>query len=209
MGADEAGIHRLARGAGFQARVAPISAAGTSVGWLARLRERRRLRRIADAVNAQLRAAGVDPGDWDRSGGEPVLRLRVEKLGVLEDLRTFARARPALALPHLLEHRERNALYVPADFDPPFAVDFDGDRIPVGSVPRLKRELARVESELNLETALAAGAAVDLSHASETDISKYESLATADPLFWPRFGFLLVRRLARAADEHRYPIIFS
>lgn len=215
-GRGDSTIHRVAKGSGFDARVEPLMLAvgrrRTESGWIDSWKLRGRRRRLGAAVNDRLAALGIDAGDWDRRTGECAVALKVEKLGVLEELRSTARreeAGDAPGFPHLLALRERHALGVPLELPAPFNVEVDGEPVPVVSAPRLMIELQRLDPLLRPGDGRAALALADMMHASESDISKFESQALSDPGFWARFGYMLLTKLARAAVAHRLPIVFS
>jgi len=210
-------LHRLAQGMGFHARVEPLLLGAArrrrESGWWDGWGQRRRLKRLAASVNARLGAAGIDGAGWDRRDGECIVYLRIEKLGLLEDLRSFARQEDAsdgsARFPHLLGLRERNALGLPLELPAPLAAELDGDPVPVFSAPRLRAELEALAPALRQGEGQAAVALANMMHASESDISKLESQALSDPLFWVRFGYTVLTKLARAGTESRLPIIFA
>lgn len=209
-------IYRLAKGTGFNARVEPITHNVTrlrkELGWIQYMKERSRVKKLVSRINDHLKSTGIDPGGWDTSQGKCIVNLRVEKLGVLEDLRGFVREDDgglARRCGHLLNGRERNAYAIPVDFEQPFLLDQDGDRVPVGSSIRLKAELEGIEKTLHVADSLSPDKMVSFLHASETDISRYESKVLTDPLFWTKFGFVLLSKLVRSSVESGLPITFA
>ena len=213
----ESTIYRLARGTGFNARVEPIwhnvTRLRRSLGIIQYMRERVRVKRLVSKVNGQLKAWGLDPGGWDTPQGRCVVNLRIEKFGVLEDLRSFVRQDAGGGLaersPHLLNHRERNAYYVPLDFDRPFLLGREPDAIPIGSSIRLRKELQEIEEVLHVKDSLSADKMVDYLHASQSDITRYESEMLTDPMFWTKFGCVLLTKVARTSAETGLPVVFA
>lgn len=210
-------IYRLAKGTGFNARVEPIwhnlSRIRKTIGWIQYVRDKSKLKKLIGRVSEHFKEINVAADGWDTTQGKCVVNLRVEKLGVLEDLRTFVKqdssGRLAAKAGHLLNHRERNAYYLPVDFEKPFVVDQDGDKIPFGSSVRLRQELEAIDQVLCSSDSLAADKMVNYLHASETDISRFESKVLMDPLFWTKFGYVLLMKLARSSAESGLPIIFA
>ena len=170
------------------------------------------MKKLVGRINDHLKAIGADLNGWDTPQGKCIVNLRVEKFGVLEDLRAFVRESDgglARKCGHLLNGRERNAYALPVDFEQPFLLDQDGDRVPVGSAIRLKEELAAIEKTLHVSDSLSPDKMVSFLHASETDISRYESKVLTDPLFWTKFGFVLLSKLVRSSVESGLPITFA
>lgn len=210
-------IFRMTRSSGFDGRVMPIwhdlRVFRRKMGLLERLREKSRLRRLVQAINAALAARGSDSLQWDREDGDCVCHLHVERVGLLEDLRRFAHeglpSGKARHLPHLLSGRDKHALYLPADFPTPFLVHDGTQDIPVGSAPNLLAELATLDKFLHVESELTLPAEANRVVASQEVVQKFDSKAMYDPLFWAKFGYLVLKKLATSAVEHRLPAILS
>lgn len=216
---NDTALYRTTRETGFSARVEPIwrnvAQVRKQLGFLGHRKERNRIKRLVTAINDSLATAGVDAAGWDREEGECICHLRVERLGFLEDLRRFAReglpTNVGRTLLHLLGSREKHALYLPADLERPLLVSDGATDVPAGSSMRLAQELAVIDKYLQVERefALARMAKANFINASEKDLTSLESKAMFDPLFWAKFGYVVMKKLTEASIESKLPIILS
>jgi hypothetical protein len=211
----------------FDARVQPFWHAlrdkenplGFFEGW----RRKRHLTALLRSVNAAVQAQGVEPGAWDAKDGECVCNLRVDRLGVLQDLRTFAAQEDNQSATevfngnaesrflHLIKNRDRASYYIPVDFAEPLMIHDAETRemVPVGSSLRLQRELGLLNKTLRVQETFQIKKMVDYLQATSKDISRYERNFANDPLFWVKFGYILLDKLVRKSVEAGLPIIFG
>lgn len=204
----QAGVERRAKALGFFG------------GW----KERRRMRRFVAEVARQLAIQEVSAGDWDRHVGQTVCSFKIDRQGVLHDLREFtakiedksyvscSNGTQKSSFPHLMQSMERFAFYIPVEFPDPIWVTLDADSepIPVGSALKLEKELESLNEHLKVEETFRLTKMVDFFAASDRDIAKFES--TADMHggnFWVKFGYVLIRKLAHKSVEHSLPIVFG
>ncbi len=81
--------------------------------------------------------------------------------------------------------------------------------MPVSSAPAALRELEEINPRLRVDETFALRRMVDFLDASERDIQAYESRYGADEGFWPRFAFVLIRKLAGVSAERGLPAILA
>lgn len=203
---------------GFCAVVEPIflSASRNEEGrnLFDRLKVKWKLKNLVDRINDGLLSQNVRPNGWENVEGETQCRLRVAKLGLLQELREYAQQKlpgsESSRFPHFLQHRDWHSYYIPVDFPRPFSVrgEGKGQMIPIGSSIRLQKELVEVNKLLKLDRGLDAGKMVAYLDVSERDILKYETTSEYTPDFWLRFGFVILKKLCDASVQHRMPIIF-
>lgn len=188
-------------------------------------RQKRRLTRILKSIRTELAAQGVElPADWDKVEGTMICHIRIDKLGVFQELRQYANevqnpSQPDLlenrfepnSFLHVLRHRERQAYYLPIDFPDPFNVqpETGADLIPVASSVRVMEELGRMNKELKVETSFKIRGMKDFVEATEANIAQFESSFNSADRFWVKFGFLVLQRLAAQGVKHRLPVIFQ
>jgi len=215
----DSALYRIAPDVGFNARVEPIWYTYTRLKgrmkFLERWGERRRLARLIAAVNAELRRQGVPPGDWDRRTGSCVCNLRVAKTGLVGEFRRHLRQtfgeEAARGWPHLMAVRDRACYLLPHDFPRPLAVSpgRGEETIPLASAPAALRELEEVNRRLRIDETFALKKMVDFLDATEKDIQLYESRFGAEEGFWPRFAFVLLRKLAEVSASRGLPAIVA
>jgi hypothetical protein len=198
----------------FNARVEPIwhniKKLRPKLGFIGYFKERFRVKRLVKAVNEGLQKQGVDPAGWDRREGDCVCNMRIEKLGAIHDLRNYARERlPSSPLPHLLQHRDRNAIYLPLEFTQPFRISDKGRNTAVGSAVNLHKELQAVEALLRAQETLDPQKMVPFMHADSKAIDMYESKMAHDPMFWAKFGYVVLKKLTDMSAKTQLPIIFA
>lgn len=204
--------------AGFRALVEPIllsvSRNETGLNFFGRLKAKWKLKSLIGRINDGLLSQNVSPNGWDKVSGDTQCRLRVAKLGLLQELReyaqrTFSGSEPS-KFPHFMQHRDWHSYYIPVDFPRPFSVrgEGKGQVIPIGSSLRLQKELAEVNKILKLDRGMDANKMVAYLDVSERDIFKYETTSEYMPDFWLRFGFVILKKLCDASVQHKMPIIF-
>lgn len=215
----DSALYRIAADVGFNARVEPIwytySRLKGRMGFLERWRERRRISRLISAVREGLKGQGVSAGDWDRRTGSCVCNLRVAKTGLMGEFRRYLREtfgeETAKGWPHLLAVRDRACYLLPHDFARPLSVSpgRGEETVPVGSAPAALRELEEVNHRWRLDETFALKKMVDFLDATEKDIQLYESRFGAEEGFWPRFAFVLLRKLSEVSVARGLPVIVA
>lgn len=211
----------------FDARVEgfwqPLKDPRHPLGFFESWRKKRRLTALLRTLNAGIAAQEAAPGAWDQKQADPICNLRIDRLGVLQDLRTFAAHQDNQSATevfegaaesrflHLIKNRDRTSYYVPVDFAEPLMIhDPDThEMIPVGSGPRLLRELALLNKTLRVQETFQIKKMVDFLQATSKDLARYEANFAHDPLFWVKFGFILLDKLARKSAESGLPIVFA
>ncbi len=215
----DSALYRIASDVGFNARVEPMwytfSRLESRMGFLERWREKRRLRRLVAGINAGLKEQGASPGGWDERTGSCVCNLRVAKIGLMGEFKSYLRnvvdSEAVRGWPHLMALRDRACYLVPFDFGKPLAVSPGSgeDTVPVLGSGALRRELTEVNERLRIDETFALRKMVDFLDASERDIQMYESRFGAEEGFWPRFAFVLARKLADVSLERGLPAIVA
>lgn len=219
QGPKDSALYRIAPDVGFNARVEPLWYTYTRLkdrmGFFERWRERRRLSRLISAVNAELKGQGVSPGDWDRRAGSCVCNLRVAKTGLIGEFRRHLREtlgeEVLRSWPHVLAVRDRACYLIPHDFPRPLAVSpgRGEETVPVSSSPAALRELEEVNRRWRIDETFALKKMVDFLDATEKDIQMYESRFGAEEGFWPRFAFVLLRKLTEVSVARGFPVIVA
>ncbi len=212
-------LRRVGRDVGFNARVEPLWHTYRRMeprwGFFDRRRERKRLERIVEAVNAGIRAGGSELVAWDGAQGECVCNLRVARMGLVREFKNYAAlaadGKGAEAWPHLFALRDRPCLLLPADFPKPLTVDPGGDEepFPVSSSARARAELAEVNRRLRIDETFAIRKMVDYMDATERDIEIYEKRLGTSEGFWAKFAYVLLKKLADVSQERRLPVLFA
>lgn len=103
------------------------------------------------------------------------------------------------AFAHLIRHGDVNGMYLPCDFDRPFAMPlFGGEPVTplIGSSLRLLKELNVLGARLGLR--------VDEGQAGWTDQFERD-----DPLELPKSGWIVLRHAVRMSVAHKLPLIFD
>ncbi len=218
-GLKDSALYRIAGDVGFNARVEPIwytfARLAPRMGILERWRQKRRVRRLVAVLDAGLRAQGVDPGGWDRREGGCLCNLRVAKMGLVGEFKAYLRSAvdsdAVRGWPHVMALRDRACYMLPHDFKAPLTVSpWRGEEaMPVSSAPAALRELEEINPRLRVDETFALRRMVDFLDASERDIQAYESRYGADEGFWPRFAFVLIRKLAGVSAERGLPAILA
>jgi hypothetical protein len=193
-------------------------------GFFEARRARKRLEKLIESVSKALEAAKIEVPFWPEAGGaKPAAHIRLDKTGLLHDLKAYAaglegtdlkelmvgKSAPT-AFPNLLRHREKNSFYWPVDFAEPMWVSTDGtDSVPVGSSAGLLRELEKVNQMLKVEKTFRMTKMVDYMDAGEHEVAKIETYYDISGKFWLKFGFLVLRKLAEKSLATNLPVIFG
>ncbi|MBI3097968.1 MAG: hypothetical protein HYY93_06945 [Planctomycetes bacterium] len=213
----------------FDARVEPfwaeLNANRPNYSTLELWRQKRRLTRILKLIRAELAAQGVElPADWDKSEAPTACHIRIDKMGVFQEVRQYANeiqnpSQPDLlenrfepnSFMHVLRHRERQSYYLPVDFPEPFNIqpESGADLVPVASSIRAAEELDRMNRELKVESSFKIKGMKDFVEATEANIAQFESSFNSADRFWVKFGFLVLQRLVKQSVAHKLPVIFQ
>lgn len=214
-------LYRTEGNVGFNARVEPMwhtfvrlrSKRGFFENW----REKRRMKNLIRKIDEKFGELRVAANGWDQAGGECVCNLRVAKMGLTAELKTHLEAavgkETSAAWKHLASQRDSRAVALPLDFPEPFTVPLGrgSDNVLVTSSVRLAAELAEVNRKLRIEEtfALARMSKIDYIDASQRDISVYESKFASMNDFWPKFAYVLLKKLADKSVESKLPVHFA
>jgi hypothetical protein len=193
-------------------------------GFFESRRVRKRMEKLIEGVSSALNAANLELPYWPEEGGtKPAAHMRIDRTGVLTDLKKYAAGLEGTDLqqvmvskqaetrfPNLLRHRERNSYYWPVEFAEPVWVNVDGSEpIPVGSSQGLLRELGEINTVLKVEKTFRMQKMPDFMDADEREIAKIETFMDVSGKFWMKFGFLVIRKLAERSEKTNLPIIFG
>jgi hypothetical protein len=213
----DSALYRIATDVGFNARVEPLW--GTyrrlepGMGFFEKRRERRRLRRIVESVNAGVRAGGAAVPAWDDRSGDCVCNLRVAKIGLLREFKNYLLDRGGTDAPgrwpHVFALRDRPCLLVPVVFPLPVTVEPGGkeEPFPAASSIRARQELKEIDERLRIHETFALKKMVDYLDATERDISIYESRFGTSEGFWPKFCYVLLKKIVDVSVEKGLPAI--
>lgn len=211
----------------FDARVEPFWGWMTSqrkeLGFFGTWKRKRRMQGIVRAITVSLAEQGVDAPDWDKAEGSTVCNLRMDRLGVLQDLRVMAASLDKQSATeiylgqadsrfvHLIKNRDRDSYYLPIDFPEPLMVleAETKEFLPVGSSVRLMRELAELDKVLRIEKTFQVKKMVDFFQAGEPEIIQFDKRYGHDPQFWLKFGFVMLQKLAKKSVESGLPVLFQ
>ena len=211
-------LRRIAGGAGFNARVESFwltfSKLGPKMGFFERRRERGRLERIVKSINLQLVGQKGDAEGWDEQEGACVCNLRVAKMGLVRELKTWLAAGLETApaeWPHLHALRDRPCMLLPVTFGAPISVEPGGgeETIPVASAVRARAELGEINDRFRIDETFALKKMVDFLDATERDISLYESRLGTSEGFWAKFSYVLLKKLMDVSVEKKLPVLFA
>ncbi len=212
-------FYRTGQRAGFDARVEPIwrtfNEIEPTLGFFDRRRERKKVERIIDVVNSAVVGQKGNPNGWEKATGDAVCHLKVAKMGLVRELKTWLKigmdGTAEAKWPHLHALRDRPCLVVPVPFTKPLLADPGGgeEPLPVASAPALRDELKDISDKFNVEGSFAIKKMVDYMDATERDIAIYEQRLGQQEGFWPRFAFVLIKKLADVSVEKKLPAIFA
>jgi hypothetical protein len=215
----ETTFYRTQQGVGFNARVEPVwhtfSQMEASLGFFERRRERKKVEHVIDAVNSAIVGQKGNPNGWDKTPGDCVSHLRVAKMGLVKELKNWLKigldGTAEAKWPHLHVLRDRPCLMVPVPFTRPFSADPGGgeEMLPVASAEGVREELAAVNKRFRIDDTFAIRKMVEYMDATERDIAIYEQRLGSQDGFWPKFAYVLIKKLADVSVEKKLPAIFA
>jgi hypothetical protein len=212
-------LRRIAGGSGFNARVETFWNTFTKLepkmGFFERRRERGRLERIVKSINVQIVGQKFAPDGWEKQPGDCVCNLRVAKMGLVKEfkswLRTAVDENPEGLWPHLHALRDRPCMLVPVRFASPLTIEPGGgeEAITAGSSVGFQEELADINRRFRIDETFALKKMVDYLDASDKDIALYESKLGTSEGFWAKFTYVLLKKLADVSVEKKLPVLFA
>jgi len=215
----ETTFYRTQQGVGFNARVEPVWHTFTqmeaSLGFFDRRRERKKVEHVVDAINASIVGQKGNPGGWEKAAGDCVCHLRVAKMGLVKELKNWLKigldGQAEGRWPHLHVLRDRPCMMIPVPFTRPFSADPGGgdEVIPVASSIGVREELMAVNKKFRIDDTFAIKKMVEYMDATERDIAIYEQRLGSQDGFWPRFAYVLLKKLADVSVEKKLPAIFA
>jgi hypothetical protein len=215
----ETTFYRTQQGVGFNARVEPVwhtfAQMEASLGFFDRRRERKKVEHVIEAVNSSITGQKGSPGGWEKTPGDCVCHLRVAKMGLVKELKNWLKigldGKAEARWPHLHVLRDRPCLMVPVAFARPLSADPGGgdESLPVASAVGVREELAAINKHFRIDDAFAIKKMVDYMDATERDIAIYEQRLGSQEGFWPKFAYVLMRKLADVSVEKKLPAIFA
>jgi hypothetical protein len=215
----ETTFYRSRQGAAFDARVEPVwhtfSQIEAGLGFFDRRRERKKVDKVIEGVNAAIVGQKGTPGGWEKTAGDCVCHLRVAKMGLVRELKTWLRigldGQAEARWPHLHTLRDRPCLMLPVRFPVPISADPGGgeEALPVASAPWVLDELAAVNKKFRIDETFALKKMVDFMDATERDITIYEQRLGSQDGFWPKFAYVLIKKLADVSVARTLPAILA
>lgn len=215
----ETTFYRSRQHSGFDARVEPVwhtfSKIEAGLGFFDRRRERKKVEKVVEAVNTSIVGQKGDPADWDKAGGDCAAHLRVAKMGLVRELKTWLKigldGKAESLWPHLHTLRDRPCLLVPARFAVPFSADpaSGEEALPVASSPWVLEELSQINKKFRIDETFALKKMVEFMDAKERDIAIYEQRLGSQDGFWPKFAYVLIKKLADVSVAKNLPAIFA
>jgi hypothetical protein len=215
----ETTFYRTQQGVGFNARVEPVwhtfSQMEASLGFFDRRRERKKVEHVIDSVNSAIVGQKGNPAGWDKTTGDCVSHLRVAKMGLVKELKNWLKVgmdgTAEARWPHLHALRDRPCMLVPVPFARPISADPGGgeEPIPVASGPGVRDELAAINKRYRIDETFAIRKMVEYMDATERDIAIYEQRLGSQDGFWPKFAYVLIKKLADVSVEKNMPAIFA
>jgi hypothetical protein len=215
----ETTFYRNRNGAGFDARVEPVwntfSQIEASLGFFDRRRERKKVEKVVEAVNSAIIGQKGDPAGWEKASGDCACHLRVAKMGLVRELKTWLKigldGQAESRWPHLHTLRDRPCLLVPSRFSVPLSVDPGGgeEPLPVASSAWVLEELGAINKKFRIDETFALKKMVDFMDATERDISIYEQRLGSQDGFWPKFAYVLIKKLADVSLAKKLPAILA
>jgi hypothetical protein len=212
-------FYRTQQGVGFNARVEPVwhtfSQMEASLGFFDRRRERKKVEHVLDSIQTAIVGQKGNPTGWEKTPGDCVCHLRVAKMGLVKELKTWLKIHSDGAAevkwPHLHVLRDRPCMMVPAPFTRPISAETSGsdEPIPVASSIAVREELAAINKMFKIDETFAIKKMVDYMDATERDIAIYEQRLASQDGFWPKFAYVLIRKLADVSVEKKLPAIFA
>lgn len=211
-------FYRTQQGVGFNARVEPVwhtfSQMEASLGFFDRRRERKKVEQVLDSIQSSIVGQKGNPSGWDKTPGDCVCHLKVAKMGLVKELKNWLKVgldgTAEAKWPHLHILRDRPCLMVPVPFALPFQAQTGGDEpIPVASSVNVHEELAAINKKFRIDDTFAIKKMVDYMDATERDIAIYEQRLGSQDGFWPKFAYVLIKKLADVSVEKKLPAIFA
>ena len=214
----ETTFYRTQQGVGFNARVEPVwhvySQLEASLGFFERRRERKKVEQVLDSIQSSIVGQKGNPSGWEKTSGDCVCHLKVAKMGLVKELKNWLKVgldgTAEAKWPHLHILRDRPCLMVPVPFALPFQAQTGGDEpIPVASSVNVHEELAAINKKFRIDDTFAIKKMVDYMDATERDIAIYEQRLGSQDGFWPKFAYVLIKKLADVSVEKKLPAIFA
>jgi hypothetical protein len=211
-------FYRTQQGVGFNARVEPVwhtfSQMEASLGFFDRRRERKKVEQVLDSIQSSIVGQKGNPSGWEKTPGDCVCHLKVAKMGLVKELKNWLKVgldgTAEAKWPHLHILRDRPCLMVPVPFALPFQAQTGGDEpIPVASSVNVHEELAAINKKFRIDDTFAIKKMVDYMDATERDIAIYEQRLASQDGFWPKFAYVLIKKLADVSVEKKLPAIFA
>lgn len=215
----ETTFYRTQQGVGFNARVEPVwhtfSQIEATLGFFDRRRERKKVERVIEAINTAVIGQKGNPAGWEKTAGDCVAHLRVAKMGLVRELKTWLKVgldgQAEGRWPHLHVLRDRPCLMVPVRFSVPLSVDqgTGEEPLPVASAPWVLEELTAINKKFRIDDTFALKKMVDFMDATDRDIAIYEQRLGSQDGFWPKFAYVLIKKLADVSVSKGFPAIFA
>lgn len=212
-------FYRTQQGVGFDARVEPVwhtfNRMEASLGFFDRRRERKKVEHVLGSVNTAIVGQKGNPGGWEKTPGDRVCHLRVAKMGLVKEFKNWLKigldGAAEARWPHLHVLRDRPCMMIPVRFTRPVFADPGGgeELLPVASAPGVRDELAAINKEFRIDDTFAIRKMVDYMDATERDIAIYEQRLGSQEGFWPKFAYVLLKKLADVSVEKKLPAIFA
>jgi hypothetical protein len=212
-------FYRTQQGVGFNARVEPVwhtyGQMEASLGFFDRRRERKKVEHILDSINTAIVGQKGNPAEWEKTPGDCICHLRVAKMGLVKELKTWLKigldGTAEAKWPHLHALRDRPCMMVPVPFTRPISADPAGgdELMPVASSVGVREELIAVNKKFRIDDSFAIKKMVDYMDATERDIAIYEQRLGSQDGFWPKFAYVLLKKLADVSVERKLPAIFA
>lgn len=215
----ETTFYRTQRGVGFNARVEPLWHTYTqleaSLGFFERRRERKKVEHVVDSIQGAIVGQKANPAGWDKAPGDCVCHLRVAKMGLVKELKNWLKVgldgTAEARWPHLHALRDRPCMMIPVPFARPVSADPGGgdELLPVASSVAVREELIAVNKTFRIDDSFAIKKMVEYMDATERDIAIYEQRLGSQDGFWPKFAYVLLKKLADVSVEKKLPAIFA
>ena len=79
----------------------------------------------------------------------------------------------------------------------------------MASAVGVREELAAINKQFRIDDTFAIKKMVDYMDATERDIAIYEQRLGSQDGFWPKFAYVLIKKLADVSVEKKLPAIFA
>ena len=136
-------------------------------------------------------------------------------MGLVRELKTWLKigldGTAEARWPHLHALRDRPCIMVPISFARPLSADpGSGEEVlPVASAVGIRAELGEINKKFRIDDTFAIKKMVDYMDATERDIAIYEQRLGSQDGFWPKFGYVLIKKLADVSVAKNLPAIFA